>query len=322
MSDETGKDSKFGRAGDGFAVTAFGQTVRFNTTDEGQDKAITEWGVEVVQGSKSYNTARLYKGWLEADGIDVFWSFFWTGAALDSNGDLIQEHKNVADGFIDGGWTDLFPDAAWGFGPNINDRDDYFFPGSTFDSTRWYNLIKQHVEYYESRGQTVVHMMPFNEADFVAGQGSPDDLATIAQLLADDPSLDGIGIMGPSTLSSGNAYNDYTAYGGGGASGPLTHGSTHHLQWFDSASKIADFYTYDVLAHGDTPYNPELHALGEAILSADHMGKGVTGLRSPQRKHDTDELDRNIHANLTAGNSEQGRTRTETPVPRSLQTAE
>ena len=33
------------------------------------------------------------------------------------------------------------------------------------------------------------------------------------------------------------------------------------------------------------------------------MGKGVTGLRSPQRKHDTDELGRNIHANLTAGNN-------------------
>lgn len=254
--------------------TALGQDVTFSTVASGQDKAITEWGIEVVQGSKSYNTARLYKGWLGADGIDVLWSFFWPGAALDGSGNLVQEHKDVADGFIDGGWTALFPNASWGFGPNINDTDAYFFPGGTFDSTRWYTLIKKTVEYYESRGQTVAHMMPYNEADFWAGQGNPYDLATIAQLLADDTSLDGIGIMGPSTLSSGNAYNDYTAFGSGGASGPLTYGSTHHLQWYDSASKIADFYTYDVLAHGDTPYNPELHALGEAIFSAEYGCRG------------------------------------------------
>ena len=36
-----------------------------------------------------------------------------------------------------------------------------------------------------------------------------------------------------------------------------------HLQWYNSASWIADFYTY-VLAQGDVAYNPELHALGEA----------------------------------------------------------
>jgi hypothetical protein len=37
---------------------------------------------------------------------------------------------------------------------------------------------------------------------------------------------------------------------------------------------------------------------------ADHMGKGTTGLRSPQRKHDADTKDCYRHANLTAGDSE------------------
>ncbi len=39
---------------------------------------------------------------------------------------------------------------------------------------------------------------------------------------------------------------------------------------------------------------------------AAHMGKGTTGLRSPQRKHDADKKDCYGHANLTAGNSEEG----------------
>ena len=37
---------------------------------------------------------------------------------------------------------------------------------------------------------------------------------------------------------------------------------------------------------------------------ADHMGKGTTGLRNPQRKHDADTKDCYGHANLIAGDSE------------------
>ena len=40
---------------------------------------------------------------------------------------------------------------------------------------------------------------------------------------------------------------------------------------------------------------------------ADHMGKGATELRSPQRKHDVDTKDGYGHANLTAGNSKHQR---------------
>jgi hypothetical protein len=36
------------------------------------------------------------------------------------------------------------------------------------------------------------------------------------------------------------------------------------------------------------------------------MGKGLTGTRSPQRKHEPDATGWATHANLTAGNSEQG----------------
>jgi len=254
------------------AGSVHAQDVTFSTVASGQTKAITEWGIEVVQGNSTEN-ARLSKVYMGEDEIDVLWSFFWPGAALTGGGSLAQEHKDVADGFIDGGAAALLPNAVWGFGPNINDTDAYFFPGNTFSSTRWADLVKKTVEYYQSRGETVAYMMPFNEADFWAGQGSPADLASIATILANDASLNGIGIMGPSTLSSGNAYNDYSNFGAGGASGPLTHGSTHHLQWYDSATAIADFYTY-VLSQGDVAYNPEFHSMGEAIFSAQY---GVTG---------------------------------------------
>jgi len=46
------------------------------------------------------------------------------------------------------------------------------------------------------------------------------------------------------------------------------------------------------------------------------MGKGTTGLRSLQREHDADTKDCYRHANLTAGNSEQGETGQETLVRR------
>jgi hypothetical protein len=37
-----------------------------------------------------------------------------------------------------------------------------------------------------------------------------------------------------------------------------------------------------------------------------HRGKAVTGSRSLQRKHDTEQKDRYRHANLPAGDSEEG----------------
>jgi len=251
--------------------TALAQNVSFSTVDPGQTKAITEWGIEVVQGNSTEN-ARLSKAYMGESEIDVLWSFFWPGDPLDGSGNLTLGHTNVANGFIYGGAAALLPNAAFGFGPNINDTDPYFNRPS-FNATRWYNLIKKTTEYYQSRGKTVKHVMPFNEADFWAGQGNPANLATVATLLANDAAFNSIGKMGPSTLSSGNAYNDYSNFGSGGAAGPLTHGSTHHLQWYDSATKIADFYTY-VLSQGDIGYNPEFHSLGEAIFSAQY---GVTG---------------------------------------------
>lgn len=39
---------------------------------------------------------------------------------------------------------------------------------------------------------------------------------------------------------------------------------------------------------------------------AGHKGKAATGSRSPQRKHDTEQNDRYRHANLPAGDSEEG----------------
>jgi len=262
--------------------TSQAQDVTFSTVDPGQTKAITEWGIEVVQGGKAENTARLYRGILGEDSIDVLWSFFEPGIALNGSGNLVQAHEDIADGFIDGNWsTTLFPNAAWGFGPNIGGTDPYFFDGSSLDTNKWYNLVKKHVEYYQSRGQTVAYMMPFNEPYYWAGQGPagevPAALNSIAQLLADDATLDGIGIMGPSTLESAAALGTYDV-----AKGPLTHGSTHHLQWYNSASWIADFYTY-VLSQGDVAYNPELHALGEAIFSAEYGCTGGAWWADPDR---------------------------------------
>src|SRR5215216_4123800 len=51
------------------------------------------------------------------------------------------------------------------------------------------------------------------------------------------------------------------------------------------------------------------------------MGKGLTVTRSPQRKHDPDATGWTTHANLPAGNSEQGKFGQGPPLPQSLWSA-
>ena len=52
------------------------------------------------------------------------------------------------------------------------------------------------------------------------------------------------------------------------------------------------------------------------------MGKGATGLCSPQRKHEPDTKGWNTRANLTAGNSKQGGKSQGASIPQSLRTAQ
>jgi len=248
-----------------FQGSAWGTDVQFSTAAPGQNKAITEWGIEVAWINA--DNLRQSRAHMHDSEIDVVFANFWPKYALSGGGNLSASAKADIDNQIAA--ASSLPNAAWAIGVDITGTDPYYFPGGTFSAQRWHDLMDASKDYYESAsGKPVVHAMIFNEADFWAGQGTPSDLNNVALLLAANPNFTGVGIMGPSTLSSGFALNDYNA-----AKVPLTHGSTHQLQNWASADTTAAFYQY-VAAQGDTPYAPELHSLGEAIFSAEY---GVEG---------------------------------------------
>lgn len=165
------------------AVVQGQNTVFFNTTNTGNTKAITEWGIEVAWvNADNIRHSKTHMG--EAE-IDVIFANYYLDEPLAADGEIGPNSKALIDAQV--GVASILPNAAWAIGPNVGNTDPYYYNGAALATDRWANLIKATKAYYEStHGKTLAYVMPFNEPDYWAGQGTPQELNTILTLLDAD----------------------------------------------------------------------------------------------------------------------------------------
>ncbi len=145
--------------------------------------------------------------------------------------------------------------------------NSWYLNGNQVQVDRWVQVIQATQQYIAQKyNLSVVGVEPFNEPDYWAGQGTPQNLNDIMTALHNIPAFQNTALIGASTLNSDVAQSWYDQI-----SGPATYGSTHELA--GSATSYVNFIQH-VKANGDVPYNPELHSLAEAIYGAEYGMQG------------------------------------------------
>ena len=263
---------KYGRLGillaicGALALTTHAQnTLTFSISSPGENKSVAEWGVDTAWPS-AWNMRQSLTH-MGVDHVDVVRLNFYLHEPLLANNTLGADSKGLLDVQLSvAAQADAKPLVLV---PNSGDTDAYYFDGSVLQVDRWVNVIKATMAYIDQQtGQAVIAVEPFNEPDYWSGMGTPSELNDVMSAMASNRIFQGVALVGASTLNSDNAQWWYDA-----CATPATHGSTHQLG--GSAYSYVNFFPH-VTANGDTPYNPELHSLAEAILGAEYgMGGGI-----------------------------------------------
>lgn len=238
-----------------------GTVVNFSMSDAGTTKSIPRWGIEVVRFDEGATI-----DWINAIGaneIDVVATLFWMDEPLQGNGQIGQTSKDRIDGQeylvgLVGSNKPIQLQPATADGVN-----SWYWEGANgaLNVQRWADLIEATAAYYSS---PIDQIIPFNEPDYGWGQGSGQDLYDIMGLI----NVQGAWMSGPSTLNSDWAQPWYDAI-----IGRADIGGTHCLN--GSMQTYIDFISY-VQSHNDSPSNPELHSLAEAIVGAEYgLDEGI-----------------------------------------------
>lgn len=231
-------------------------------------KSVAEWGVDTAW--PSYDNVRLSVDNIGVDNVDVVRVNFYLEEALNPDGTLNETAKGLIDNQLS--LANLAPGKPIALTPSIGNVNAYYRDGSNVHVGHWIDLMKASQQYVtQQTGRSVSAIEPFNEPDYWAGQGTPEELNTIMTLMAADPAFDNVLIQGASTLSSENSYYWYDRI-----RGPATSGSTHLLgSGPDALTSYAGFFPY--VKNGspdDVPYNPEVHSMAEVIVGADRGMEG------------------------------------------------
>jgi hypothetical protein len=234
-------------------------TVYFSTSNVGQTKAIADWGVEVAWVSADNMRQSLAN--MGASQIDLIAGNFYLDEPLQANGDIGPNSKAAIDAQMQ--VLLMAGNKPYVLGPTVGNTDPYYLNGSSVNTARWAALIKATKQYITTKYNIpIAGVMPFNEPDYWAGQGTSQQLNTILTTLKNDPSFQGTALIAPSTLNSDLAQSWYDP-----VAGVAGYGSTHLLG--GSANSYANFFQH-VGAAGGVPSAPELHGLGEAIYAAEY----------------------------------------------------
>ncbi|MCA9136646.1 MAG: hypothetical protein KDB00_07800, partial [Planctomycetales bacterium] len=231
-------------------------------------KSVEEWGVDTAW--PSYDNVRRSVENIGLGNVDVVRVNFFLEEALNPDGSLTASAKGLIDNQL--GLADLAPGTPIALTPSIGNVNAYYRDGSNVHVDHWIDVMKATQQYVvQQSGRTVSAIEPFNEPDYWAGQGTPEELNTIMTMMAADPAFDEVLIQGASTLSSENSYFWYDRI-----REPATSGSTHLLgSGPDALASYAGFFPY--VKNGspdDVPYNPEVHSMAEVIVGADRGMQG------------------------------------------------
>jgi len=242
------------------AASTQAQTIYFSYTDPGQTKAMTEWGADTAWPSA--DNMRQCIAHMGLNQIDVVRLNFFTDELL-SGGQLgpnstaqLDNQLALAEMVGPNVPIAITPSTGSGANPGYLDGNGNFIPSMMVD------LLKATINYI-GPNHPIVALEVYNEPDWWAGQGTPQNMLDILNLIVADPFFDGIELHGPSTLSCDSANWWYDQ-----VHGPLTHGSTHHIGWGNSANYVS--FIQNVISKGDIPYNPEFHSMAEVLWGCEY----------------------------------------------------
>ena len=234
-------------------------TVYFSTSDVGQTKSISQWGVEVAWVSTDNMRQSIAN--MGANNISLIAGNFYLDEPLQTNGEIGPNSKAAIDAQMQ--VLLMAGNKPYVLGPTVGNTNAYYLNGSSVRTDRWAALIKATQQYINTKYNIpVAGVMPFNEPDYWSGQGTPQELNTILTILKNDSSFQNTALIGGSTLNSNYAQAWYDPI-----AGVAGYGSTHVLG--GSANSYANFFQH-VTASGGIPSAPELHGLGEAIYAAQY----------------------------------------------------
>jgi hypothetical protein len=240
-------------------MTAAGETtktVKFNTRDAGETKAITSWG-EDATWINYYNAKKSaqYAG----DEIDFVRIGFYLHVPYNDDGSLSKGQIEMLDKALK--FVDMIDsDLPVMLSPN-NEKgiiEWYKASDGSANTERWYNVMIKTKEYVEARGHKVIATEVFNEPDWAKwNMGKKKDFDEILKECSDWKVLR----VGPSTLSSNQTESWYDAIGKN-----LEAGSTHTLH--GTMEQYIDFI--DTVKKDRKAFmNPEVHSLAEVIVGAE-----------------------------------------------------
>jgi len=236
-------------------------TVYFDMDAEGEDKAMTTWGMGTIGGSGIMQSGLQNMG---ADQIDLVLMPFPVKYPLLFNGKLSLEARKQIDGDL--ATARLVQDKPLVISPDTEAgvHDYYLESPGKMDVERWVALLAAIGEYID---RPIAWVMPFNEPDWGQWrQGTVDDLEDIMHDLKKKPVFKSSKMAGPSVLNVDWAMHWYS-----GIKSETDVGTMHTLNGsFDS---YVDFIEY-VKRRGDIPYNPEVHNLVEVIVGAEYGLQG------------------------------------------------
>ena len=249
---------------------AIGQNVLyFKTDDPGETKAIYTWGIDTAW--PSIDNMRQGLTHMGADETDSVRMCFYVDDPLTSTGELGEKSKRRLNRHMQ--IANMAGDKPWALLPATEDLvHEWYKDGDRIRADRWVALLEATQKYL---GKPVAVIEPFNEPDWGWGQGSPEDLRNILQLLQKSPHFKNAKLGGPATLNSDAFHQWYSVI-----KDEIDIGSTHTLAGsFDS---YVDFIK-ETLADGHEASNPEAHSVVEAIIGAEYGLHDVTWWGAPFR---------------------------------------
>ncbi|MBQ9560270.1 MAG: RICIN domain-containing protein [Bacteroidaceae bacterium] len=216
-------------------------------------------------------------------GIDTAWRWsWWPLRATNHMRECVSLGRVTIDPRTSGSHSELTAEQRAGLDEQLSwlkksgVTDLYLLAGNT-SGTAWQSNYRTAfirdivlaVEYLQGKGYTVTVICPFNEPDFSANNApSPNEMATVARLLRQAPTLAQTDIAGPSCLNPDYAYAWWETM-----KNDLQVGNTHQLAGsFDS---FAGFYAA-VKASGKKATGDEMHNINDALIGMNYgMSEGI-----------------------------------------------
>lgn len=216
-------------------------------------------------------------------GIDTAWLWdWWPLRATNHMRECVTLGRVTLDPRVSGTYAELSADQkerldlqlSWLKKSGV--KDLYLLTGNasgqgwqTSFRTSFIKDIALGVEYLHSKGYNVTAISHFNEPDFGSNLApGPEEMAIVARLMKENPTLKDIDVCGPSTLNPDYAYAWWDVM-----KNDIQIGNTHQLAGtFDN---FAGFYA-KVQASGKKSTGDEMHNINDALIGMNHgMSEGI-----------------------------------------------